>query len=93
MSTTASISTCATTSCAFNENGCHAFAVTIGGSQGSASCGTFVTVDVRGGASGNSGQVGACQRLECAHNTDLMCTADAITVGGDNALCETYEAR
>lgn len=93
MSTTASVSTCATTSCAFNSDGCHAFAVTIGGSQGLASCGTFVTVDVRGGVSDAAGQVGACQRLECVHNTDLMCSADAITVGGDNALCETYQAR
>ncbi|GAB47333.1 hypothetical protein MOPEL_009_00230 [Mobilicoccus pelagius NBRC 104925] len=93
MSTTTSVSTCATTSCAFNHDGCHALAVTIGGSQGTASCGTFVTVDVRGGVAGDAGKVGACQRLECVHNTDLMCSADAITVGGDNALCETYQAR
>ena len=37
--------------------------------------------------------MGACQRLECVHNTDLMCTADAITIGEDTASCLSYEAR
>jgi hypothetical protein avisC_10195 len=37
--------------------------------------------------------VGACQRLECVHNKDLMCTAEAVTVGGDTAACTTYEVR
>ncbi len=39
------------------------------------------------------GKVGACKRLECVHNTDLMCTAEAVSVGGDTATCLSYEAR
>ena len=39
------------------------------------------------------GHVGACQRLECVHNTDLMCTADAVTIGTDTATCLSYEPR
>ena len=38
------------------------------------------------------GHVGACQRLECVHNTDLMCTAEAVAIGED-AVCLAYEAR
>ncbi|WP_168582774.1 DUF1540 domain-containing protein [Gephyromycinifex aptenodytis] len=93
MSALATISSCATTACAYNDGACKAGAITVGGSEGSASCGTFVTLDVRGGTNSGSAQVGACQRLECAHNTDLMCTAEAITVSADTALCEMYSAR
>ncbi|HOQ52315.1 MAG TPA: DUF1540 domain-containing protein, partial [Micropruina sp.] len=35
------------------------------------------------------GQVGACKRLECVHNSDLLCTAGKIDVG-DAADCLTY---
>ena len=89
----ATVSSCTTTACSYNKNGCTAFAVTIGGTAGAASCGTFISLDARGGLPTAQGQVGACQRLECTHNTDLMCTADAITVGGDTAACELYAAR
>ena len=47
----------------------------------------------RGGLPVAEGHVGACQRLECVHNTDLMCTADAIAIGADTATCLSYEAR
>ena len=49
--------------------------------------------DARGGLPVAEGHVGACQRLECVHNKDLMCTAEAVTVGGDTAACTTYEVR
>ena len=39
------------------------------------------------------GHVGACQRLECVHNTDLMCTAEAVSFSASNASCLSYEAR
>ena len=75
----------------FWGDGCTAFAITMGGNEGAASCGTFVALDARGGMPNADSQVGACQRLECKYNNDLMCSAEAITVGGDSAACELYE--
>ena len=91
MSTVTAVTSCATTSCAYNDSGCTAFAVTIGGSA-QASCTTFITLDARGGLPTAESQVGACQRLECVHNKDLMCSAEGIEVS-DTATCMTYEAR
>ena len=90
MAAVAPISTCTATSCAFNNGGCTAFAITV---DGAAACSTFITLDARGGLPVAEGHVGACQRLECVHNTDLMCTADAIAIGADTAACLSYEAR
>ena len=87
------IASCATTSCAFNNGGCTAFAITVGGDSGAPACDTFISLDARGGLPVAEGHVGACQRLECVHNKDLMCTADAVSVGGDTASCQTYEVR
>lgn len=92
MATSTAITSCAATACAYNNDGCTAEAVTIAGEAGGASCGTFVELDVRGGLPVAQGHVGACQRLECVHNTDLLCTAAAITVGGDTANCLSYTA-
>ncbi|ARD41527.1 DUF1540 domain-containing protein [Actinomyces gaoshouyii] len=89
MAAVAPISTCTTTSCAFNNGGCTAFAITV---DGAAVCSTFITLDARGGLPVAEGHVGACQRLECAHNIDLMCTADGVSIGGDTAACLSYEA-
>ncbi len=86
----ATVSSCSTTACSFNSDGCTAFAITMGGADGAATCGTFVALDARGGLPTAKGQVGACQRLECTHNKDLMCTAEAISVAGDTATCEMY---
>ena len=91
MSTTSLVTSCATTSCAFNNGGCSAFAITVGGA-GAATCTTFIELDARAGLSSANGQVGACKRLECVHNSDLLCTAGEITVG-DTADCLSYEAR
>ncbi len=92
MSTITAIKSCSTTSCAFNREGCTAFAITVDGQGSKASCGTFITLDARGGLPTSNGQVGACKRLECAHNTDLMCTAGSIEISGD-AECLSYEVR
>ncbi|AXE38051.1 DUF1540 domain-containing protein [Acidipropionibacterium virtanenii] len=89
MSTVTAVKSCAATTCAFNNGGCAAFAVTI---TGKADCSTFITLDARGGLPTASGQVGACQCLECVHNKDLMCTIDAIDVA-DGAACASYEVR
>lgn len=92
MSATSTVKSCNTASCSFNDGGCTAFAITVGGSDAKASCVTFVTLDARAGLSSASGQVGACKRLECVHNVDLLCTAEEIAVG-DVADCLTYEIR
>lgn len=94
MNAPATVTSCATTACAFNSDGCTAFAVTIGGNQDRASCSTFITLDARGGGLpvAGGGKVGACQRIECTHNDDLMCGLEAISVGGaDTADCLNYE--
>lgn len=90
MSAVAAVTSCSTTACAFNHGGCTAFAVTIGGTG---TCSTLTALDARAGLPVAEAHVGACQRLECVHNTDLMCTAEAITLGPDTASCLTYEAR
>ncbi|MDK9295443.1 DUF1540 domain-containing protein [Propionibacterium freudenreichii] len=87
------IKSCSTSACAFNHNGCTAFAVTIGGSDAKPTCRTFIELDARGGLSSANGKVGACQRLECTHNKDLMCTASSIEVGGSQADCLAYQAK
>ncbi len=69
-----------------------AFAVNVGGNA-NAACTTFSTVDLRAGLAGADAQVGACKRLDCAHNEDLMCGLADISVSGDAALCDSYEAR
>ncbi len=93
MSTTSIVKSCTTTACSFNDGGCTALAINVGGSGAKASCTTFIVLDARAGLSSPSGQVGACKRLECVHNTDLLCTAAEIAVAGDDAECLTYEAR
>ena len=93
MSTVTAINSCATTACAYNRGGCTAFAITVGGDAATPACSTFVSLDARGGLPVAEGHVGACQRLECVHNSDLMCTADVITIGEDTASCLSYEAR
>lgn len=90
---TAIVKSCSTTSCAFNDGSCTAFAITVGGAGAKASCTTFIALDARAGLSSAKGQVGACKRLECVHNADLLCTAAAIDVAGAEAECLTYEAR
>lgn len=95
MSTMTDVSQCTVTECSFNQDGCSASAVTITGSPDHAQCGTFISIDARGGLPVASAHVGACQRVECTHNTDLLCTAESVTIGAgrDTADCLTYAAR
>ena len=88
MPTTAPIKSCSTTTCAFNNKGCTAFAITV---DGTSACTTFITLDARGGLPTADGRVGACQRLECAHNKALLCSASGVTVV--DGVCTSYEAR
>ncbi|MET1034261.1 MAG: DUF1540 domain-containing protein [Arthrobacter sp.] len=87
---TTTVRTCATTACSFNnDHDCNALAITIAGTESHASCGTFVRLDARRPVTADAGSVGACHRLECSYNADLLCTAEGIEVT-DTATCATY---
>ncbi|MDP9805708.1 Leu/Phe-tRNA-protein transferase [Trueperella bonasi] len=90
MTATTMIKECAATTCAFNNSGCTALAVTIGGNE-KASCETFVTLDIRRSVNTDAG-VGACHRLECVHNEELLCGLGAVNIGS-SAECASYEAK
>lgn len=85
---------CTVTGCSYNHDGCHAFAITVSGVNGSADCGTFVPLSTKGGLDRVTAQVGACSRTDCSYNRDLECSAESIRVGagsGDHvANCLTY---
>ncbi|WP_213455046.1 DUF1540 domain-containing protein [Rhizomonospora bruguierae] len=89
------VADCSATACGYNQGGCRAFAITIGGPRQSPACGTFVAATDKGGQDTNVAQVGACRRAECRHNVDLECHASQITVGPDKgrADCRTFEPR
>ncbi|MGL5406775.1 MAG: DUF1540 domain-containing protein [Propionibacteriaceae bacterium] len=84
------VKTCTTTACSYNNHGCTALAITIAGKKQTATCGTFIKLDARRPVASTSGQVGACQQIECKHNADLMCTADGIGITAD-AACASFE--
>ncbi len=82
---------CSATTCAYNHDGCHAFAVSINSDAG---CATFMSLNDKGGLDVVA-QVGACQRADCVHNEALECHAESIRVGSghDTADCLTYSPR
>ncbi|MDR3360963.1 MAG: DUF1540 domain-containing protein [Bifidobacteriaceae bacterium] len=91
------VAECSVTDCAYNQvEACHAGAVTIAGPSGRAGCATFIPLTVKGGFTAATAAVGACQHLECAHNSDLECAAPAIQVGlrgATEADCLTFAAK
>ncbi|QCU79233.1 DUF1540 domain-containing protein [Citricoccus sp. SGAir0253] len=86
---TTAVRSCAATSCSFNHDGCNALAITIAGAEAQPTCGTFVQLDARRPMTGEASSVGACHRMECSYNSDLVCTAEGIEVT-DTANCATY---
>lgn len=84
------VAECTVVSCAYNHEGCHAFAITIGADT--AMCATFVELPAKGGV-GSLAMVGACQQATCRHNTGLECQASTIQVGATTAECQTFEPR
>lgn len=84
---------CTVTQCGYNQNGCHAAAITIG--RESAQCATFIETPTKGGVGEALGRVGACQRVDCRHNVALECHAPSIQVaaGEEIAGCQTYDPR
>ncbi len=84
---------CTVTTCGYNHDGCHAFAITIG--QQNADCATFIDTSVKGGLDKVVATVGACKRVDCRHNSLLECRAPEIRVGPgrDMADCQTFQAR
>lgn len=91
MNTTSVVTSCATTSCSFNQDGCTAMAISVGGAEAKGACLTFAALDARAAVSSPAGQVATCQRLECTHNKDLLCTAGKVSITGDTAQCATYQ--
>lgn len=85
---------CTVANCSFNDHThCNAAGITIGGNADHAQCATFIDTGSMGGLPKVLASVGACQRGECSHNENLMCTATEVHVGPgtDNADCLTYE--
>ena len=80
---------CSVTSCSYNHDGCHAFAINV---AEAATCASFVEMPIKGGVD-PTGLVGACQQASCVYNDGLECHAQAIQVGGAAADCQTFEPR
>lgn len=87
------VAECTVTQCGYNDNGCHAGAITIGGEA--AQCASFIETSAKGGIGAALGRVGACQRADCRHNLSLECQAPAIQVASNLAVadCQTYDPR
>ena len=79
---------CAETACAFNQNGCNAFAMTMGRNG----CVTFLELTERPTLNMTQAAVGACQRYDCVFNKGLECSAHVIEVGATAANCLTFQA-
>ncbi len=85
------VAECLMDQCAYNDkNDCHAYAITV--HSGDHTCATFLPTPVHGGLEKYPAKVGACQRVECVHNADLVCSADSVRVGADGgaARCLTF---
>ncbi|ACZ30421.1 protein of unknown function DUF1540 [Xylanimonas cellulosilytica DSM 15894] len=93
------VTECTVEGCGYNhDHDCHAGAVTIAGHTGDASCATFVPLSTKGGLDKVIAHVGACQRTDCTHNSELECAAPAIRVGAGpddaaHADCLTFATR
>ncbi|MGX7828906.1 DUF1540 domain-containing protein [Actinokineospora sp. 24-640] len=89
------VNECTVTKCSYNHDGCHAYAITVSGMNGSADCGTFVPLQEKGGLPKVVAQVGACSRADCEFNSELECTASGVRIGpgeGSHAAnCRTYQ--
>ena len=81
---------CAVDACSYNHDDvCSAAAITVG-QQDDASCVTFIPLSVKGGLDRVQSFVGACQKVDCKHNSHLECAADSVRIGADNAECLSY---
>jgi hypothetical protein len=89
------VTMCTVTRCSYNHDGCHAGAITVGTHGDSANCATFIALGAKGGLSSIVAHVGACLRVDCTHNSTLVCTAEEVHIGtlGDPANCLTYSTR
>ncbi|MDO5080669.1 DUF1540 domain-containing protein [Buchananella hordeovulneris] len=91
MTALTAVTGCAASTCAFNNDGCTAPAITVAGQD--ASCTTFIALNTRGGLPIAQAHVGVCKRSDCTHNDHLMCTADQITLNGSTATCASFTER
>ena len=72
-----SVHDCSATSCAYNHEGCHAFAISM---NSDAECATSLSLDDKGGLDVVA-RVGARQRADCVNNQALECRAPFASVG------------
>ena len=77
---------CSATSCAYNDDGCHAFAISM---NSDAACATFLSLNDKGGLDVVA-KVGACQRADCVNNEALECRAPFVSVG--SLICASIPA-
>ncbi|MDU0968665.1 MAG: hypothetical protein E7A62_03855 [Actinomycetaceae bacterium] len=87
MTTMPHVAACAETDCAFNHDGCAAFAMTMG----AGGCTTFIALDAHGGLPTVDAQVGACSRKDCTYNDSLVCSAPNVSIGSSHADCLTFK--
>ncbi len=91
MTQMAPITECLMDECAYNnKHDCHAYAITV--HSGDSACSTFLPLASDGGLGMFVAKVGACQRSECMHNADLVCSADGVRIGAGSgtARCLTF---
>ncbi|APT85765.1 hypothetical protein CFLV_00055 [Corynebacterium flavescens] len=79
------VSACAVSDCAYNINGCRAFAVSV---NTAAECSTYIPRDEKVSSPKVNAQVGACQRATCVHNMDLECTAKNVSFDRSDGKAE-----
>ena len=90
----AKVQQCDASECSYNQNnGCHAFAITIG-DESNPMCDTFCSTTEKASGTQMAG-VGACKVTACTHNDHLECNCSQIKVGhnGGQINCMSFEQR
>lgn len=81
----AKVSACAVTDCAYNVDGCRAYAVSV---NTASECSTYIPRADKAGMPEVNTQVGACQRASCIHNMDLECVAMKVQFASVDGVAE-----
>ncbi len=94
--TTSKVWFCNATECSYNSREkCHAVAITIGDSEGSAFCDTRVEGQSKAGVEQAEGVSGACNVSDCIFTEALDCVARGIRIKSveNNVECRTFRRR
>lgn len=88
----ARVSACAVLDCAYNVDGCRAYAVSV---NTASECSTYIPREDKAGVPEVNAHVGACQRASCVHNMDLECVAMKVEFARSDGIaeCLSYERR